>query len=268
MKENKLIFISLLVYSAFCIFSIVWFSIKQHLINIVFSIVFFFTGFVPFLVEYVVNLKESSSFFLSYLVFIALSLIGPAYDLYSILKNLDTFIHLFSAFLVTALGFSLGTKFINSPKKEKQNFFGCLLFGFFFCLSVGLIWELLEYFGTVFFKVDNQEDTLLTSFISYGLSGTRDFVTTVENITQTVIYYTNSDGSIETIKIAGGYYDLGLIDTILDMLACLVGSIVFAIVSLISFSSKKLFIKNYIPVSTTIDSLTEETCLLDTTPNL
>ena len=250
-KENKVIQIGFYIYSAFCLFSLVWFIIGKAFVNITFSIAFLFVGFVPFIAEYVVRLKESASFYISYLIFNALSLLGPAYDLYTPLKSLDTLIHLFSGFLFSALGFALASKFINQPDKPKNNFFGCLLFGLLFCLSCGYIWELMEYFGTAFFGVDNQEDTLLTSFISYGLSGTRNNVVIVDNISRTVIYYVDSSGVEQSITIDGGYYDLGLIDTILDMLACLAGSIIFSIISLVSFSNKKKFINSYIPKSTT-----------------
>ena len=250
-KNNRLIFIPLIVYVSLCVFSLVWFIAFKNILNIVFSIVFFLIAFVPFIIEYVCEIEETGYYYISYLLFNALSLIGPAFDVYTHIKNLDTYIHAFSGFIVAALGYGLGTKFINAPNKEKHNFYGCLLFGTFFCLTVGFIWEILEYFGTLFFKVDNQEDTLITSFVSYGLSGTRDFITKIENITQTVIYYTSSDGKVETVVINGGYFDLGFIDTIVDMIACLAGGIVFLNISLISFSNKKIFIKNYIPVSTT-----------------
>lgn len=249
-SENKIIQVAFYIYSAFCLFSFVWFIIGKAFINITFSFVFLLLGFIPFIAEYVCHLKESASFYISYLIFNALSLLGPAYDVYSFLKSLDTVIHLFSGFLFAAVGFALGTKFINRENRPKNNFFGCLLFGIMFCLSCGYIWELLEYFGTTFFGVDNQEDTLLTSFISYGLSGTRDYVTVVDNISRTVIYYVDSNGVEQSIVINGGYYDLGLVDTILDMLACFAGSIIFSIISLISFSNKKKFINNYIPKST------------------
>lgn len=255
-KENKVIHISFWIYSSFCLFSLVWFIIHKSFVNITFSVIFFILGIVPFIAEYVCHLKESGSFYISYLIFNALSLIGPAYDLYTPIKSLDTIIHLFSGFLFAAIGFALGEKLISYPTKPKKSFFGCLLFAVLFCLSCGFIWELLEYFGTAFFGVDNQEDTLLTSFISYGLSGTRDYVTVVDNITHTVIYYIDSNGVEQSIVINGGYFDLGLIDTILDMLACFAGSIIFSIISLISFSNKKKFINNYIPKSTT--PITEE----------
>ena len=52
--------------------------------------------------------------------------------------------------------------------------------------------------------------------------GTHNATEVIDGITQTVIYY--ADG---TKVILGGYLDVGLFDTLNDMLVCLMGGVVY-----------------------------------------
>ena len=74
-----------------------------------------------------------------------------------------------------------------------------------------------------------EEDSLITSFSSYFLSGTHDYAEQINNITKTYIYYDN--GLVK--EIDGGYLDLGLIDTLVDMSVCLIGTICYLIYEII-----------------------------------
>ena len=69
-----------------------------------------------------------------------------------------------------------------------------------------------------------EEDAIVHSFHSYFLSGTHVYAYPVEDIVSTVI--TLADG--RTIVI-DGYLDLGLIDTLEDMIVCLLGAAVFLV---------------------------------------
>lgn len=78
---------------------------------------------------------------------------------------------------------------------------------------------MFEYAAYAFFGIDMQEDMLIDGFSSYFLMGTHNATEVIDGITQTVIYY--ADG---TKVILGGYLDVGLFDTLNDMLVCLMGA--------------------------------------------
>ena len=66
----------------------------------------------------------------------------------------------------------------------------------------------------------------------------------LNDITQTVITY---DGGKEEWVINGGYMDLGLYDTLNDLLIAAAGTVSIAIVSIISFYKFPKFNKMFIP---------------------
>ena len=83
-------------------------------------------------------------------------------------------------------------------------------------MAVGGIWEVYEYLLDVFFKMDMQNDTVITEMASYLLGDTPGTIGEIANI--------------DTVSINGepfemGYIDIGLIDTMKDMIQCLTGSV-------------------------------------------
>ena len=113
-------------------------------------------------------------------------------------------------------------KALLGKEESNKNFFICLFVGLLFSLSIALLWEMFEYAAYAFFGIDMQEDMLIDGFSSYFLMGTHNATEVIDGITQTVIYY--ADG---TKVILGGYLDVGLFDTLNDMLVCLMGGVVY-----------------------------------------
>ena len=71
----------------------------------------------------------------------------------------------------------------------------------------------------------------------------------VDNIFKTVIY-SNKDGQTEETVITGGYLDIGIIDTMKDLIVNFVGAVVFSIIGYfyIHNRDKYKFAENFIPV--------------------
>ena len=88
-----------------------------------------------------------------------------------------------------------------------------------------------------------EEDTLVTGINSYYLSGNHNEALSIGDITKTVIYY----GDGETLTIEGGYLELGLIDTIVDMAVCFAGAMLFLVAEGIDGSFGGRFAKYIIP---------------------
>ena len=87
------------------------------------------------------------------------------------------------------------------------------------------------------------EDAMVTDIQSYLLSQSHNVAIELNDITQTVITY---DGGKEWV-INGGYMDLGLYDTLNDLLIAAAGTVSIAIVSIISFYKFPKFNKMFIP---------------------
>lgn len=153
------------------------------------------------------------------------ALLGSCFDFYTIFVWFDLFLHFLSGIIFTSLGIDIIIRlFDNESVSNKYSI--CLIFGIMFSLSIALLWELFEYVGSIV-GFDMQEDSIINSFNSYLLSGTHLEVFNVDGITKTVVYY----GENQVIEI-NGYLDLGLIDTIHDMIICLIGTICYAFFSI------------------------------------
>ena len=118
-----------------------------------------------------------------------------------------------------------------------------LAFAIFFSTTVGVAWEFFEYLISETMGFDMLEDAMVTDIQSYLLSQSHNVAVELNDITQTVITY---DGGKEWV-INGGYMDLGLYDTLNDLLIAAAGTVSIAIVSIISFYKFPKFNKMFIP---------------------
>ena len=125
-----------------------------------------------------------------------------------------------------------------------KHFFGKLAFAIFFSTTVGVAWEFFEYLISETMGFDMLEDAMVTDIQSYLLSQSHNVAIELNDITQTVITY---DGGKEEWVINGGYMDLGLYDTLNDLLIAAAGTVSIAIVSIISFYKFPKFNKMFIP---------------------
>lgn len=217
--KNKKFVVILAIYLLFCLFSATYWCIDFQIRNILMSIVFM--GFAPlfFIVEHLIKFRCGELFTIGVLGIAFGAILGTCFNLYTIIPFFDTILHGLSGILFGCLGFTLAEKF-----------FGCLIFAVCFSLAIAVIWEIFEYGCTVLFGLDMMEDAYVTNINSYLLAGSHSETVEIEGIVQTIIHYGNGQS-----YIINGYLDLGLIDTLADMMICTIGAIMFMGISVISF---------------------------------
>lgn len=161
------------------------------------------------------KLGYSSMLQISIYLFITGSLLlGEVYYFYAKLWYFDIIMHVLSSFVISGLIF-----YIIKFYKIKINIFMFILFIFSFAMMVAALWEITEFTIDRIFSIDMQKDTI------------------VEEINSTLL---SSDGKsvvnkkISSMKIGdtlvNGYIDIGLYDTIEDMVCAVVGSLLFIII--------------------------------------
>lgn len=220
-RADKILTAIVFVFIAFCVGSGIYFGVIGQARNCVMSFAYLLVVPVIYAVEYGVRLRFAPLFMAILLFLIAGGILGSAYDLYNYIPRFDEILHGISGVIFAVLGFSL-MKALLGKEESNKNFFICLFVGLLFSLSIALLWEMFEYAAYAFFGIDMQEDMLIDGFSSYLLMGTHNATEVIDGITQTVIYY--ADG---TKVILGGYLDVGLFDTLNDMLVCLMGGVVY-----------------------------------------
>ena len=219
-KEDKKLFLILAFYSLICfISSIICFSLDKNR-NGLMSLLFMTYSVLVFIFQKVFKVKISA--FIATLVFaIALGgLFGTIYELYMIIPCFDTILHGLSGFAFACVGLLIFERLIGKID-SKGKFWALIMASVSFSLSIAVLWEIFEY-CTTFFGFDMMEDSIINGFDSYLLAGSHSEVVSVNGIIETIIYCENGQSII-----IEGYLDIGLIDTLNDMIICLVGTILF-----------------------------------------
>ena len=138
-------------------------------------------------------------------------------------------LHTLNGFLCAAIGLSFVNILNNDPKLPFQlSPFFVVLVGFCFSMTIGVLWEFFEYGMDVFMLSDMQKDTILHQISSVMLHPEG------RNVAVTI--------PIESITVNGeswnGYIDIGLIDTMQDMIVNFIGAAVFSVIGYIYLKGK------------------------------
>ena len=107
---------------------------------------------------------------------------------------------------------------------------------FCFSMTIGVIWEFFECGMDLFFNMDMQKDFIVQNINSVTLdpqqAGT---VIRLKEIVSTVI----RTASGESVTVNGGYLDIGILDTMKDLLVNLIGAVVFSIIGYTTLKKSK-----------------------------
>ena len=203
---------------------------------------------VPTFIERKVNIEFPDTLQIIILLFIfSAEILGEINEYYLTIKHWDTILHTINGFLCAAIGFSL-IDILN----QKEFIYVTLspvfvaLVAFSFSMTIGVCWEFFEYGMDTFFRKDMQKDYIVTSFSTVNLDPDgKNRPVYVKDITATTIHTKNED-----IEIEGGYLDIGINDTMKDLLVNFVGAVVFSIIGwlYIEDRDKYKFAQNFIPV--------------------
>ena len=171
----------------------------------------------------------------------AANFLGEIASFYNTFPLWDSILHTINGFICAGVGFGL-IDILNSNNKIKMNLSPVfvVLFSFCFSMTAGVVWEFFEFAMDSFFGTDMQKDTILGAIHSYKLAG--NHIGWINAI---------SDLTVNGKKIASGYIDLGLIDTMKDLLLNYVGASVFNTAGYFYLKTRKKkadFIENFIPV--------------------
>ena len=89
-------------------------------------------------------------------------------------------------------------------------------------MTVGVLWEFFEFFSDMILRTDMQKDFIVNNIASIALDETlRNKTVRIEDISSIVI-----NGH----TFEGGYIDIGLIDTMKDLIVNFVGAAVFSFI--------------------------------------
>ncbi len=162
-----------------------------------------------------------------YLFIYAAEILGEINRFYTIIPGWDTMLHTMNGFLCAAIGFSLLDVFNRSDEEINLSPFYLSMVAFCFSMTVGVVWEFIEFLFDTFFYLDMQKDFVVKTIASVTLDPTNSQVPfKISGITDTVI----NTASGQSYVVEGGYLDIGIIDTMKDLLVNFVGAMVFSVI--------------------------------------
>ncbi len=181
---------------------------------------------IPYFITKKLKIELPSIFEIIILLFIFSSeVLGEIQNFYGVFKHFDTVLHTLNGFLCAAVGFSLIDLCNNNSEKFNLSPLYLTIVAFCFSMTIGVLWEFLEYSIDKVMLSDMQKDKLVTKISSVWLNPDgKNKAIVVDNINKTIIYSDSGETVIE-----GGYLDLGLNDTMKDLIVNFVGAAVFSI---------------------------------------
>lgn len=210
---------------------------------------------IPFFIDRRLNIKLPNALEVMILLFIfSAEILGEIQNFYGIFRHWDTILHTINGFLCAAIGFSL-IDILNRSQKfhTKMKPIFVALVAFCFSMTIGVLWEFFEFGMDETIRTDMQKDRIATVISSVALNEEKENVPIViKNIEETKIYG-EIDNEKTEITIKGGYLDIGLKDTMKDLLVNFVGAIIFSCIGLLYIKDRDeyRFAENFIPIMKT-----------------
>jgi len=138
----------------------------------------------------------------------------------------DTILHTTNGFLMAAIGFALIDIFNRSDRFSIKMSPGFVAFvAFCFSMTTGVVWEFFEFGMDWFFGLDMQKDWIIPAVNSVKLNPTGANEPVHVMVESLVVNGENWN--------LGGYLDVGIVDTMKDLMVNFVGAVVFSIIGVI-----------------------------------
>ena len=167
-----------------------------------------------------------------FLFIFAAEILGELQAYYVRFAFWDTMLHVVNGFLCAAIGFSLIDIMNRSERFSlKLSPLYVAVAAFCFSMTIGVLWEFFEFGMDTFFHTDMQKDFVVHHISSVSLDATKsNHPVIIDNITDVVV-------NGESLGL-GGYLDIGLIDTMKDLLVNFVGAVVFSVIGFFHVRSR------------------------------
>ena len=222
----KIIFTSILCL--FSLLSIVYVSCTTNeLFGYFYCIsVAFFVAFPP-LFTLLFHWKMNTIFYIFFSLYALGPILGAVYNLYYILPWWDDLLHFMAGTVFAVIGAKI---FIKLNKKEESSLPITIMFGVMFSITIAVFWEFYEFGSDILLGSDMQADTII-NIINTKINSVDGSVSIFENITETLV-----NGQSLGIN---GYLDIGLFDTMTDIIGETLGALVYIVFAIINNKKAK-----------------------------
>ncbi len=184
-----------------------------------------FVFLLPSIIEDTTNIELPSLLEIIIMLHVfAAEILGELACYYVHYAHWDTLLHTVWGFLCAALGFSL-VSILNRDSRIRFQLspFYLALTAFCFSMTVGVLWEFVEFSIDRLFLMDMQKDTIVHVISSVSLDPTNSNIPIVIRDIDSMSVNGQDMG-------LGGYLDIGLYDTMEDLFVNFIGAVVFSVI--------------------------------------
>lgn len=182
---------------------------------------------VPQLIEKMIGVTIPAGLKGVILIFIfSAEILGEINAFYIKIPIWDTILHTTNGFLMAAIGFALIDLFNRSDRFSiKMSPYFVAFVAFCFSMTVGVVWEFFEFGMDWFFHTDMQKDWIVPVISSVKLdpAGANEPI----QVTVRSLVVNGEEWDL------GGYLDIGIVDTMKDLLVNFVGAVVFSVIGIV-----------------------------------
>lgn len=234
LRKKERIFRTILwgVLEIFAIASLIYICIQGETTRILMCIFTIGLLCLPFAVCKIFKCELNSVFFVFCLLYAIGPMLGHIYKLYYLTTWWDDLLHASGGVVFAIFGVFLAE--VLSQGKPTSIWFKAL-FALFFSIAIAALWEFVEYSADVFFHTDMQNDRVVHDIYSYLLGGNLGETGAINGIQEVFI-------GGKPLGV-GGYIDIGLHDTMSDMILESLGAVIFFIIYLVDKDRHPLIYK-------------------------
>ena len=231
-KERIARLIGVLLCEAFAVITIIMMIVSKQYDRLLLAFATPFIILAPKILELLFRCKIDLPVYLFGLFYAIGPMLGQCYNLYYTVSWWDKMLHISGGVMFAFLGLFLFEKYVG---KDKKKMVMTAVFALCFSIAIAVLWEFCEFGADTFLGMDMQDDTVITHINSYLLNEGVGIAGSIENIEEVIVY-----GQVLPVK---GYIDIGLTDTILDMLLETMGAVVVAMIYIASKGKFAVFKK-------------------------
>ena len=214
-------FISLIICEMFTLLTIIMVLSKGQYPRLSMAISTVFLLLIPLTCERAFRFQISLPIYLLTLFYAIGPMLGQCHNLYYTLNWWDKMLHTLGGIMFALVGLFLYQRLAD---KDNKQILVAAIFALCFSVTISVLWEFCEFGADTFLGMDMQQDTVIDHFNSYLLGDSLGITGSVENITEVLV-----NG-----QPLPGYIDIGLHDTMMDMLLETIGAVVVAVAHICS----------------------------------
>ncbi len=205
----------------------------------------------PFIIEKKLKIDFPNTLEIIILLFIfSAEILGEINNFYGTIPYWDKILHTLNGFLCAGVGFSLFDLLNRNMESFNASPLFLAILSFCFSMTIGVLWEFFEFGTDNFFNVDMQKDRYVETIKSVKLNPEgKNIPVKIDDIEYVAVYSRNKDGEIVEYIMEDGYIDIGLIDTMEDLIVNFIGAICFSTFGFLYILNrdKYKFLKHFIP---------------------